>query len=55
MLLLGGSIYMMLVYDSVLPSHSMPTLFGLLAMIIVVYVFQGLFDTTRTRRVTHLP
>lgn len=48
-LLLGGSIYMMLVYDSVLPSHSLPTLFGLLAMIIVIYAFQGLFDTMRQR------
>lgn len=48
-LLLGGSIYMMLVYDSVLPSHSLPTLFGLLAMIVVVYAFQGLFDTMRQR------
>lgn len=48
-LLLGGSIYMMLIYDSVLPSHSMPTLFGLMAMVLVVYLFQGLFDTTRTR------
>jgi len=48
-LLLGGSIYMMLVYDSVLPSHSLPTLFGLLAMIIVIYAFQGLFDTLRQR------
>jgi ATP-binding cassette subfamily C protein len=48
-LLLGGSIYMMLVYDSVLPSHSLPTLFGLLAMIVVIYAFQGLFDTMRQR------
>jgi ATP-binding cassette, subfamily C, bacterial PrsD len=48
-LLLGGSIYMMLVYDSVLPSHSLPTLFSLLAMIVVVYVFQALFDTLRAR------
>ena len=48
-LLLGGSIYMMLVYDSVLPSHSLPTLFSLLAMIVVVYLFQALFDATRTR------
>ncbi|WP_375427154.1 type I secretion system permease/ATPase [uncultured Sphingomonas sp.] len=48
-LLLGGSIYMMLVYDSVLPSHSLPTLYGLLAMIVVVYAFQGLFDTMRQR------
>lgn len=48
-LLLGGSIYMMLVYDSVLPSHSVPTLLGLLAMIVVVYVFQGMFDAMRGR------
>lgn len=47
-LLLGGSFYMMLIYDSVLPSHSIPTLFGLLAMIVVVYVFQGLFDVGRS-------
>ncbi|MFL0419174.1 type I secretion system permease/ATPase [Sphingomonas sp. 179-I 2A4 NHS] len=48
-LLLGGSIYMMMVYDSVLPSHSLPTLFSLLAMVCVVYLFQGMFDTMRTR------
>jgi len=48
-LLLGGSFYMMLVYDSVLPSHSLPTLFGLLAMIVVVYAFQSLFDNMRSR------
>ncbi|WP_375401982.1 type I secretion system permease/ATPase [uncultured Sphingomonas sp.] len=48
-LLLGGSLYMMMVYDSVLPSHSLPTLFGLLAMIVVIYAFQGLFDTMRQR------
>ena len=48
-LLLGGSIYMMMVYDSVLPSHSLPTLFSLLAMITVVYAFQALFDTMRSR------
>ena len=29
-LLLSGSIYMMLVYDMVLPSRSVPTLIGLL-------------------------
>lgn len=48
-LLLGGSLYMMMIYDSVLPSHSLPTLFSLLAMIVVVYVFQALFDTMRSR------
>ncbi len=48
-LLLGGPIYMMLIYDSVMPSGSMPTLFGLLAMIAVVYAFQGGFDLLRSR------
>jgi ATP-binding cassette subfamily C protein PrsD len=48
-LVLGGSIYMMLVYDSVLPSHSIPTLAGLFLMLVMVYAFQGLFDNMRTR------
>ncbi|WP_197277008.1 type I secretion system permease/ATPase [Sphingomonas profundi] len=48
-LLLGGSIYMMLVYDSVLPSHSLPTLFSLLGLVALVYAFQALFDTMRSR------
>ena len=48
-LLLGGSLYMMLIYDSVLPSHSIPTLVGLLLMVIVVYSFQGMFDVLRSR------
>lgn len=48
-LLLGGSLYMMMVYDSVLPSHSLPTLFSLLAMICIVYLFQAMFDAMRTR------
>lgn len=48
-LLLGGSIFMMMVYDSVLPSHSVPTLLALLAMIAIVYAFQALFETMRGR------
>lgn len=46
-LLLGGSLYMMLVYDSVLPSRSVSTLFGLLVLILLVYAFQGFFDQMR--------
>jgi ATP-binding cassette subfamily C protein len=46
-LLLGGSLYMMLVYDSVLPSRSISTLFGLLVLILLVYAFQGFFDQMR--------
>lgn len=48
-LLLAGSIYMMLIYDSVLPSASLPSLFGLLAMLLVAYVFQAVFDMARGR------
>ncbi|MEQ8739107.1 MAG: type I secretion system permease/ATPase [Hoeflea sp.] len=48
-LLLGGPIYMLLIYDSVMPSGNTATLFGLFAMVIVVYVFQGLFDLLRVR------
>jgi ATP-binding cassette subfamily C protein len=47
-LMLGGAFYMMLVYDSVLPSRSVPTLLGLLALLGVVYIFQGYFDTLRS-------
>lgn len=48
-LLLAGSIYMMMVYDSVLPSHSLPTLAALFVMITGAYVFQGVFDHMRSR------
>lgn len=48
-LLLGGSIYMMLIYDSVLPSRSLPTLFSLLFLILVVYSFQAVFEILRSR------
>lgn len=47
-LVLGGSIYMMLVYDSVLPSHSIPSLVGLLVLVAIVYLFQGFFDNLRS-------
>lgn len=46
-LLLGGSVYMMLVYDSVLPSRSMPTLAGLFALVVMVFLFQAIFDAVR--------
>ena len=48
-LTLGGSIYMMLVYDKVLPSRSEPTLYSLLIMIVIVYLFQGLMEAIRGR------
>ena len=40
-LMFAGSVYMLLVYDSVLPSRSEPTLFGLFADAHLVYVLQA--------------
>ncbi|MCE7796307.1 type I secretion system permease/ATPase [Sphingobium sufflavum] len=48
LLLIGGSLYMMLVYDSVLPSRSISTLVGLLLLMLVTYAFQGFFDQMRS-------
>lgn len=48
-LMLSGSIFLMLVYDYVLPSHSGPTLAGLFALVLLAYVFQAAFDTLRSR------
>ena len=48
-LALTGSMFMMEVYDRVLPSRSVPTLVGLLALALVLYIFQGLMDALRGR------
>ena len=48
-LALTGSMFMMEVYDRVLPSRSVPTLIGLLILAMTLYVFQGLMDALRGR------
>lgn len=48
-LYLSGSIFMLEVYDRVLPSRSIPTLIGLAAITAALYAFQGLFDLCRGR------
>ncbi|MGO4166523.1 type I secretion system permease/ATPase [Novosphingobium sp. PhB55] len=53
-LLLSGSFFMLLVYDDVLPSRSVPSLVSLLALVIVAYGFQALLDVTRGRIMVHL-
>lgn len=52
-LLLSGSLYMMLVYDMVLPSRSVPTLVGLAILVLVAYLFQGLLEFIRSRVLLH--
>jgi len=53
-LMLGGSFFMLLVYDEVLPSRSVPTLVGLIGIVAVVYAFQGVLDFLRARIMVHL-
>jgi ATP-binding cassette subfamily C protein len=48
-LMLTGSLFMLQVYDRVIPSSSVPTLVALSAIVLVVYVFYGLLEFARTR------
>lgn len=48
-LMLSGSVYMMQVYDRVIPSKNLATLAGLSVMILLAYVMQGYFDALRAR------
>ena len=53
-LALSGSIYMLQVYDRVLPTRSFPTLIGLSAILVLVYALQGFFDSLRIRMLTRI-
>ncbi|WP_454796761.1 type I secretion system permease/ATPase [Novosphingobium lindaniclasticum] len=53
-LLLAGSFFMLLVYDDVLPSHSVPSLVSLLVLVMIAYGFQALLDVTRGRIMVHV-
>jgi PrtD family type I secretion system ABC transporter len=53
-LTLSGSLFMMEVYDRVLPSRSLPTLAGLALIVAVMYAFQGFFDVVRGRILVRL-
>ncbi|MDO5758903.1 MAG: type I secretion system permease/ATPase [Rhodobacterales bacterium] len=48
-LMLTGSIYMLQVYDRVLPGGSVPTLVVLFAIVIVLFAFLGFYDFLRAR------
>jgi ABC-type protease/lipase transport system fused ATPase/permease subunit len=48
-LTLSGAFFMPLVYDTVLPAHSVPTLVCLGIILAVLYVFQGALDFLRAR------
>lgn len=49
LLMLSGSIFMLQVYDRVLPSRSVPTLIGLSILVLGLYALQAILDLIRTR------
>jgi len=49
LLMLSGSLYMLQVYDRVIPSRNIATLFGLSLMVLFAYLVQGYFDALRAR------
>lgn len=53
-LLLAGSFFMLLTYDDVLPSRSVPSLVSLLVLVALAYAFQALLDVTRGRIMVHV-
>jgi PrtD family type I secretion system ABC transporter len=48
-LYLTGSFFMLLIYDRVLPSHSVPTLVGLAILAAILYAFQAFLEVIRGR------
>src|SRR5437016_2744369 len=48
-LMLSGSLYMLQVYDRVIPSRNLATLLGLSLMVLCAYLMQGYFDALRSR------
>jgi ATP-binding cassette, subfamily C, bacterial PrsD len=48
-LMLSGSLYMLQVYDRVIPSRNIATLLGLSLMVLFAYVVQGYFEALRAR------
>jgi PrtD family type I secretion system ABC transporter len=49
LLMLTGSMYMLELYDRVLPSRSIPTLLGLYVLAFIVFAFQAGLDMVRAR------
>src|SRR6202163_4786369 len=49
LLMLSGALFMLEVYDRVLPSRSVPTLIALLILVTGLYAAQGVIETIRSR------
>lgn len=53
-LIMAGPLFMLQVYDRVIPSQSMPTLGGLFGLVVVLFMFLSLFEFIRSRIVTRI-
>jgi PrtD family type I secretion system ABC transporter len=54
LLTLTGSLFMLEVYDRVLPSRSVPTLVGLALITALLFIFQGIMEITRGRMLVRI-
>ncbi len=54
LLMFAGPIYMLQVYDRVIPGRSVPTLVGLTLMLLAAFAFQGFLDAVRNRIVIRI-
>jgi ATP-binding cassette subfamily C protein len=54
LLMLTGPLFMLQVYDRVLPSHSVPTLIGFAILAAALFSFQGILDAIRGRVLTRI-
>jgi PrtD family type I secretion system ABC transporter len=48
-LMLTGSLFMLQIYDRVIPSSSVPTLVALATIVLILYAFYGVLEYVRTR------
>jgi ATP-binding cassette, subfamily C, bacterial PrsD len=54
LLMLSGSLYMLQVYDRVIPSRNIATLLGLSLMVVLAYLAQGYFEALRGRMLSRV-
>jgi ATP-binding cassette subfamily C protein PrsD len=54
LLMLSGSLYMLQVYDRVIPGRNVATLVGLSAIVLAAYLFQGYFEAARARMMARI-
>jgi PrtD family type I secretion system ABC transporter len=54
LLMLTGPLFMLQIYDRVLSSGSVPTLIGLLILVVVLFAFLGIMETIRSRMLVRI-